>query len=128
MELLAWLYLANATLLIVHEIDSAYRQEWKLFRLPGGINGFLIIHIPLVLLILWGLVELVAGTTTGSVLSIVLALAGIFAFCIHLYLIWKGHGEFKTPVSLILLAGILCVSIAQLVVTLVGLFSGCGCP
>ena len=128
MDLLTWLYLANATLLIVHEIDSAYRQEWKLFRLPGGINGFLIIHIPLVLLILWGLVELVAGTTTGNVLSIVLALAGIFAFCIHLYFIWKGHGEFKTPVSLILLAGILCVSVAQLVVTLVGLFSGCGCP
>jgi hypothetical protein len=128
MGLLSWLYLVNATLLIVHEIDSAYRQEWKLFRLPGGISGFLVIHIPLVLLILWGLVELVNETTAGSVLSLVLALAGIFAFVIHVYFIGKGHQEFKTLVSLIVLAAVLCVSIAQFVVTLLGLFSGFGCP
>lgn len=27
----AWLYLANATVLITHEIDSAYWHEWELF-------------------------------------------------------------------------------------------------
>ena len=35
-KLLTLIYLINATLLIVHEIDSAYWEEWKLFGLPGG--------------------------------------------------------------------------------------------
>jgi hypothetical protein len=41
-ELLLWLYLVNAVLLINHEIDSAYWKEWELFKLPGSISGFLI--------------------------------------------------------------------------------------
>ena len=36
-DILFWVYLANAVLLIVHEIGSAYWKEWDLFRLPGGI-------------------------------------------------------------------------------------------
>ena len=32
-ELLFWLYLVNAVLLITHEIDSAYWKEWELFKL-----------------------------------------------------------------------------------------------
>ncbi|MFA9496698.1 MAG: DUF6713 family protein, partial [Candidatus Bathyarchaeota archaeon] len=54
-KLLTLIYLINATLLIVHEIDSAYWEEWKLFGLPGGLQGFLLIHIPLIALILYGL-------------------------------------------------------------------------
>ena len=34
-DLLVWLYLTNAVLLINHEIDSAYWKEWELFKLPG---------------------------------------------------------------------------------------------
>ncbi len=33
------LYLANATLLVVHELDSVFWREWELFRLPGGEAG-----------------------------------------------------------------------------------------
>jgi hypothetical protein len=43
-DLLTWIYLVNATLLIVHEIDSAYWKEWELFKLPGGAGGFVILH------------------------------------------------------------------------------------
>ena len=46
-KILFWIYLANAVLLISHEIDSAYWKEWDLFKLPGGITGFLIIHFHL---------------------------------------------------------------------------------
>ena len=123
MNLLLWLYLVNAVLLIVHEIDSAYWQEWKLIKLPGGIGGFLLIHIPLVLLVLWGLLEVSRETMSGLVLSLVLALGGIFAFGIHTFFIRKGRQEFKTPVSIIILAVILCVSGAQLIVTLVRMLS-----
>ncbi len=39
-NVLVWLYLGNILMLIVHEIDSAYWEEWKLFRLPGGESVF----------------------------------------------------------------------------------------
>jgi len=51
---LFWLYLINAIRLINHEIDSAFWKAWELFKLPGGINGFLILHFPLLFLILYG--------------------------------------------------------------------------
>ena len=120
-DVVFWLYLTNATLLMVHEIESAYRQEWKLFRLPGGITFFLILHLPLVFLILYGLVQVHQETLAGQVLSLVLSLAGIFAFSIHTFLNLKGHPEFKTPISLLILIATLGVSAAQLVTTILWL-------
>ncbi len=120
-DVVFWLYLTNATLLMVHEIESAYRQEWKLFRLPGGISFFLILHLPLVFLILYGLVQVHQETLAGQVLSLVLSLAGIFAFSIHTFLNLKGHPEFKTPISLLILIATLGVSAAQLVTTILWL-------
>jgi hypothetical protein len=120
-DVVLWLYSANATLLIVHEIESAYREEWNLFRLPGGISFFLIAHLPLVFLILYGLVQVEQASLAGKILSLVLALAGIFAFSIHTYFNSRGHPEFKTPISITLLAATLCVSVAQLVTTILWL-------
>jgi hypothetical protein len=120
-DVVFWLYSANATLLIVHEIESAYRQEWKLFRLPGGISFFLIVHLPLVFLILYGLVQVQQESLSGQILSLVLALAGIFAFSIHTFFNLRGHPEFKTPISLLILIAILGVSAAQLVITILWL-------
>ena len=117
MSLLTWLYIANSVLLIVHEIDSAYWEEWKLFKLPGGIGFFLVLHLPLVFLILWGLVQLQQNTPAGYVISLILAAAGIFAFTIHMVFMAKGNGEFKTPLSIILLIATLVVSIIQAWVT-----------
>jgi hypothetical protein len=120
-DVLFWLYLANATLLTVHEIDSAYRQEWKLFRLPGGISFFLVLHLPLVFLMLYGLVQVHQESLAGQIFSLVLSLAGIFAFSIHTFFTYRGHPEFKTPVSVLILIATLGVSVAQLVTTLLWL-------
>jgi hypothetical protein len=38
MDLLFWIYLTNAVILINHEIDSAFWQEWKLIN-PKQKNG-----------------------------------------------------------------------------------------
>ena len=112
-----WLYLVNSVLLILHEMDSAYWQEWRLFRLPGGIAGFLAIHIPLLGLVLWGLVQVWQGTAAGLVFSLALAGSGILAFAIHTIFIKRGHGEFTTTASLMLLRLILVVSVIQLLIT-----------
>jgi len=117
-DLLLWLYLANSVLLINHEIDSAYWKEWELFKLPGDITGFLLIHFPLLLIILWGLILVSRHLTWGFVFSFVLCFAGIFAFTVHTYFLRKGRAEFSKPISKFILVAILFVSIAQLVATL----------
>ena len=119
--LLVWLYIINASLLVVHEIESAYREEWKLFKLPGGVSFFLLLHIPLVALILFGLVELQQGTLAGYILSLVLALGGTFAFVIHTLFIKKGNRGFKTPLSLAILSVMLVISLVQFALTVISM-------
>jgi len=116
-DLLLWLYLANAVLLINHEIDSAYWKEWELFRLPGGITGFLLLHFPLIFIVLYGLVLLAKGSFWGLVFSLILCFGGIFAFGIHTYFLKKGRDEFNSPVSKVILVLTLVTSICQLNVT-----------
>jgi hypothetical protein len=115
-DALFWLYLVNATLLTVHEIDSAYWQEWKLFRLPGGASGFLLLHVPMVFVLFYGVVWIVRQSYAGIVLSLILAFCGIFAFSIHMFFIRTGHPEFRAPVSVAILVATLLVSLAQLTV------------
>ena len=117
-DLLLWLYLANSVLLINHEIDSAYWKEWELFKLPGGITGFLLLHFPLLLFILWGLILISRQSPSGNIFSLILSLGGIFAFAIHTYFLRKGRKEFDKPISKCILLAILLVSMIQLAVTL----------
>lgn len=117
-DTLFWIYLVNSVLLINHEIDSAYWKEWDLFKLPGGINGFLILHFPLIVFILYGLILVFQHTFAGLIFSLILSFAGIFAFTIHMVFIKKGRNEFKTPISLFILIATLLVSITQLVITI----------
>ena len=117
-QLLFWLYLVNAVLLITHEIDSAYWKEWDLFKLPGDITGFLLIHLPILFLVLYGLVLVFQDSILGLWLSLLLSIAGVFAFAIHTFFINRGRTEFKTPVSLSLLVAMLAVSLAQTAVTI----------
>ena len=44
-NILTWIYLVNAVFLINQEMDSAYWKEWELFKMKGGVTGFLLIHL-----------------------------------------------------------------------------------
>ena len=114
---LIWIYVFNAVLLIVHEIDSAYWQEWKLFKLPGGITFFLCLHLPIVFIILYGLLLLYQNTLAGLIISLILGISGIFAFSIHTAFIRRGRSEFKIPVSIAVLVATLFFSILQVIAT-----------
>lgn len=94
-SLIVLVYILNSTLLIVHEIDSAYLKEWELFGLPGGISGFLLLHIPIVMLLFFGLIGVYLGTRFGYIVNIIVAIGGVFAFLIHSYLIRTGNNQFK---------------------------------
>jgi len=118
-NLVFWLYLGNAVLLINHEIDSAYWKEWELFRLPGGISMFLILHFPLLFLVLYGLILVYARSFAGLVFSLVLSAGGLFAFVIHIYFISKGRPQFRTPVSIGILVTAGILSTGQAVLSLI---------
>lgn len=101
-------------MLITHEIDSAYWHEWELFGLPGGIQLFLILHIPLLSLLLWGYRSVVLWTRGAQTYSYLLAFAGILAVLIHGGFLAAGMPQFRSSTSLALLAATLTLSIWQI--------------
>lgn len=120
MDILVWLYITNAVLLILHEMDSAYWREWNLLKSANAAGNdikdlavFLLLHIPLLFLILWGVIKLYEETKAGLVLSLVFAATSIFAFVFHVIFLKKGRPEFRAPVSIGILCATLVVSIAQ---------------
>ena len=117
-RLLFWIYLINSVLLINHEIDSAYWREWTLFKLPGEITGFLILHFPLLFLVLYGLVLVFEGLFAGLIFSLLLSLGGLFAFAAHTYFIRTGRPEFRTPASQFILVATLIISVIQAAITI----------
>jgi hypothetical protein len=116
-DMLTWLYLANAVVLILHEIDSAYWKEWELFRLPGGIAGFLALHVPLLFVVLYGMVMVGRQSPSGLIYSLILGSGGLFAFVIHLLFMARGGKEFRTPASLAILGAAFILSLIQIAVT-----------
>jgi hypothetical protein len=119
-ELLFWVYLANAVILINHEIDSAYWQEWKLINAndKNGITGYLLMHFPLLFLILYGLVLINELKFSGYVVSLILGTSGVFAFIFHFYHLNRGRKEFSTLVSKAIIISTFIVSLFQIVLTI----------
>ena len=75
--------MVNATLLLMHEIESAYEKEWELLKLPGKITGFLLLHVPIILLLFYGLIEIVKDTATGLIFGIITGSCGVIPFIVH---------------------------------------------
>jgi hypothetical protein len=109
------LYLANATVLLTHQIDAAYWHEWELFGLPGGAPLFVLTNLPMVFLVLWGARALALGRRAGLVMSWALVASGAIAIGLHGVFLLRGHDAFRAPVSLGLLAATLALSCAQAV-------------
>lgn len=112
------IYVANATLPLLHEIEAAYWREWELFGLPGGLPGFLGFHMVVVPPVLLGLVWVAEEATAGRVMSLLPAAAGVFAFSIHVYYLRRGRPQFDTSHSKTILVAILVASLAQLAIVL----------
>lgn len=83
METITIFYAINATLLLLHEIESAYEKEWELLKLPGKITGFIILHVPIILLLFYGLLEIEKLTSVGLIIGIIAGIGGIVPFLVH---------------------------------------------
>jgi hypothetical protein len=103
-------YVWTAGLLIVHQIDSAYWQEWKLFGVGGEIQGFVLGNVLLILPFLYGLVHVRSAPRAGARFGLVLSGIGLAAFVIHGWFLMQGHREFRVPVSMGILVAALFTS------------------
>jgi hypothetical protein len=109
------LYLANASVLLTHQIDAAYWHEWELFGVPGGAPLFVVTNVPMVFLVVWGAHALALDRTAGIVMSWALMATGFIAFGLHALFLARGYPAFDAPVSLGLLGATLVISIVQAV-------------
>lgn len=92
MKLITIIYMMNATLLLLHEIESAYEKEWEILRLPGKVSGFLLLHVPIIVVIFLGLIEIEKLSAIGLLLGIILGIGGIVPFLVHkLFVNRSGH-------------------------------------
>jgi hypothetical protein len=98
MKAITLLYIANATLLLLHEIESAYEKEWEILRLPGAITGFLLLHVPIIILLFYGLLEIERNSAVGLILGIALGIGGVIPFIVH-KIIFKTPHQFNLFIS-----------------------------
>lgn len=89
MTMITAVYMVNAMLLLLHEIESAYEREWEILKLPGKITGFLILHVPIILLIFFGLIEIEKQSSIGWIIGLVLGISGIIPFIVHKVVVKK---------------------------------------
>jgi len=114
MSLLPALFIANATVLFVHQIDAAYWHEWELFHIPGGNQVNLLLNLPIVALVLLAhrQVTLASGYTIAA--HRLLASLGLLTVFLHSGFLVFGSTQFLQPASIALLASTGLLSIAQL--------------
>lgn len=98
MKAITFLYIVNATLLLLHEIESAYEKEWEILKLPGKITGFLLLHIPIIILLFYGLIEIEKNSTIGLIFGIILGIGGVIPSIVH-KVFFKTPDQFNLPVS-----------------------------
>jgi hypothetical protein len=98
MKAITLFYIVNATLLLLHEIESAYEKEWEILRLPGKITGFLLLHFPIILLLFYGLIEIEKNSTIGLIFGIILGIGGVIPSIVH-KVFFKTPDKFNLPIS-----------------------------
>ncbi len=98
-------YVGTMTLLVAHQIDAAYWHEWTLFGIPGGIQVFVLLNVPLLFVFLYGLSQLSRAPRVGARFGVALAAVGVTTFVLHMWFIWVGRQEFRTVTSMAVLGG-----------------------
>ena len=113
--MLVFLYILNATILLLHEIESGYEKEWEILKLPGKITGFLLLHIPILFIIFYGLYGIILYPQLRTVISIIAGGTGIIPFLIHKILLSRKE-YFNKTISNIIIYGNIVSGIALIII------------
>ncbi|MCL5114100.1 MAG: hypothetical protein M1372_02995 [Patescibacteria group bacterium] len=98
MKPLMLIYIINASLLLLHEIESAYIKEWEILKLPGKITGFLLMHIPIIMVLFLGAIEIGKQTMPGAIITMIAGVGGLIPFIVHKIIV-KKKGYFDSKIS-----------------------------
>ncbi|WP_029041038.1 DUF6713 family protein [Cucumibacter marinus] len=107
--MLETVFTLSVALIVTHEIDAVARHEWRVLPLTAflpekaGFAVFVLAHVPLIWLALWGGYHAEAGTAALSRLLI----AGSCVVHVGLHFIYRKHPayEFDNPLSQSLIWG-----------------------
>lgn len=108
-------YLATLLALIVHQIDAAFWQEWALFGVPGGIQGFLVFNLIAVGALLHGYRQVVLAKPSARAYARLCGATGAGTAMIHVGFAAAGRDEFLLPLSIATLAACLVAGVGLLV-------------
>lgn len=107
------LALATSTLLLVHQMDAAWWEEWRLFGLPGGLALYLALNVPIAATLLAAQAALArGGQVARRWVPRGLAACGAFAVVFHGVHLTAGDPAFRSAVSVALLACIGMLALA----------------
>jgi hypothetical protein len=113
-EALIVVYILNLMLLVLHEIESAYFKEWEILKLPGGITGFLLLHVPVLAVFFYGLAAISLASDLGLVIGIVAGAGGLLPILVHKVLV-RRKNAFHLPISIIVMVLNACTGAALIV-------------
>ncbi len=108
-------YLITMCLLIMHQIDAAYWQEWTMFNLPGGIQVYLLFNIIIIPIILIGYKSVIIKDHRANMYCYLCAGLGLVTFIIHSVLFILQYKQFDLPLSKVIIALCLFSSLYLLV-------------
>ena len=104
--MLEFFYILNVSLLLLHEIESGYEKEWEILKLPGKITGFLLLHIPIMFVLFYGLYCIIKYPETRTTISIVIGISGFIPFFIHKIIVNKKEHFYKLISNIIIFGNI----------------------
>lgn len=116
MKLVTIFYILNAMLLLLHEIESAYEKEWEILKIPGEITVFLILHVPIILLLFYGLLEIEKQSPQGLRLGIIMGIAGVIPFLVHKIFV-KRKDHFNLLISNIIIYANIATGIVTIILS-----------
>ncbi|MCL2454552.1 MAG: hypothetical protein FWD18_04535 [Micrococcales bacterium] len=116
--MLVLLYVLTATFLLLHEIESAYVKEWEILRLPGKITGFLLMHVPILVGLFYGLYAVAALPQARTAVAVAVGAAGFLPWLVHKVFV-RRKGCFETAMSNVIVYGSAICGLGLVVVALV---------
>lgn len=114
MKLITVLFIINALLLLLHEIESAYEKEWEILKLPGRVTGFLLLHIPIILLMFYGVIEIQKPSIIGKIIGIVFGVGGIVPLIVHKFIVFR-RDKFNLLISNIIIYSNAVIGVCTLI-------------
>ncbi|MGK5030607.1 DUF6713 family protein [Janthinobacterium sp. MDT1-19] len=93
--------------LFLHQIDAAYWKEWEMFHVPGGIQGFLVVNLAAIAVVLVGYRHVLLATPRAPLYAGVCAALGVGTCLIHAGFALAGQEQFHLPLSVLII--VLCL-------------------